>query len=473
MPPESPFRGPLHLALRHAIEYLDRLDTQAVDATIDLETLRARLGKPLNEDELPPEQVIDDLVRDAEGGIIGNIGGRFFGWVIGGALPASLAADWLTAAWDQNAGLYASGQAAAVAEEVAGAWLKDILGLPAEASFAFVTGCQMAHTTCLAAARHGLLARTGWDVERKGLYGAPPIRIFSSTEHHGTIHRSVRVLGMGLESIIQLSTDEQGRLRPDALAAALERAAGSPSIVLLQAGDLNIGAYDDFEKLIPIAHRHGAWVHVDGAFGLWANASPRYRHLLRGVEVADSWATDGHKWLNVPHDCGYALVRDSASHRAAMSYRASYLIHADQARDQMDWNPEWSRRARGFATYAALRQLGRKGIAGVVERCCRHAHSLVLGIGSLPAAEILWEPAINQGLVRFLDPMPGATEEDHDRRTDAVIAAIRATGEVFFGGTTWRGRRAMRVSVCNWITSERDVERSIAAARTILLDLVN
>jgi glutamate/tyrosine decarboxylase-like PLP-dependent enzyme len=236
----------------------------------------------------------------------------------------------------------------------------------------------------------------------------------------------------------------------------------------MQAGDLNIGAYDDFEKLIPISRRYGAWVHVDGAFGLWANASPAYRHLLRGVENADSWATDGHKWLNVPYDCGYALVRDAAAQRAAMSYRATYLTHAEDARDQMDWNPEWSRRARGFATYAALRQLGRRGIADVVERCCRHARSLVLSIGRLPGAEVLWEPTINQGLVRFLDPRPGATGEDHDCRTDRVIAAIRATGEAFFGGTTWRARRAMRVSVCNWLTSEEDVKRAIEATATAL-----
>jgi len=468
MASESLFAGSLHLALRHALEYLEGLDRRPVDATADLQTLRARLGKPLNEEQLPPEQVIGELVRDAEGGIIGNIGGRFFGWVIGGVVPASLGAEWLTAAWDQNAGLYASGQAAAIAEEVSGAWLKDILGLPAEASFAFVTGCQMAHTTCLAAARHGLLERCGWDVERQGLYGAPAIRIFSSTEHHGTIHRSVRLLGMGLESISTLGSDEQGRLRPATLEHALAAAEGSPCIVVMQAGDLNIGAYDDFEKLIPISRRYGAWVHVDGAFGLWANASPAYRHLLRGVENADSWATDGHKWLNVPYDCGYALVRDAAAQRAAMSYRATYLTHAEDARDQMDWNPEWSRRARGFATYAALRQLGRRGIADVVERCCRHARSLVLSIGRLPGAEVLWEPTINQGLVRFLDPRPGATGEDHDCRTNRVIAAIRATGEAFFGGTTWRARRAMRVSVCNWLTSEDDVKRAIEATATVL-----
>jgi aromatic-L-amino-acid decarboxylase len=265
-----------------------------------------------------------------------------------------------------------------------------------------------------------------------------------------------------------LPVDDDGRLRPETLAAEIEREADRPAIVLLQAGDLNTGAYDPFAELIPIAKRHGAWVHVDGAMGLWAAASLRLRHLLNGAELADSWATDGHKWLNVPYDCGYAFVRDRESHRASMSHRESYLIHDAEARDQMDWNPEWSRRARGFSTYAALRQLGRGGVAALVQRCCDHARALVLGIGALPGAEVVWEPRINQGLVRFLDPSPAATEADHDRWTDRVIGRINASGEAFFGGTTWRGRRAMRVSVSNWQTSEADVARVVKAVESIL-----
>jgi len=381
-------------------------------------------------------------------------------------LPAALAADWLTAAWDQNAGLYAAGPAAALAEEIAGKWMKDILGLPPHASFAFTTGCQMAHATCLAAARHAVLEKRGWDVEQQGLSGAPRIRILTSSEAHGSFKRAVRLLGLGLGQIEYLAAGEQGRLAEQTLAGALDGT--KPTIVVLQAGDLNIGAFDDFEKLIPIAKRSGAWVHVDGAFGLWTAASPRLRHFVKGVEQADSWATDGHKWLNVPYDCGYAFVADVEGHRASMSHRASYLIHDANARDQMDWNPEWSRRARGFPTYAALRQLGRGGVADLIERCCRFAHDLVIGIGALPGAQILWEPAINQGLVRFCDPQPGAAEEDHDRRTDAVIAAIVAGGVAFFGGTTWRGRRAMRVSVCNWMTSDEDVRRTIASVAKVL-----
>jgi glutamate/tyrosine decarboxylase-like PLP-dependent enzyme len=449
------FRPSLDLALSAALRHLEALDTAPVSAGASLAELRGRLGRALTDDGLDAEQVVSELLRDVEGGLIGSAGGRFFGWVIGGAVPSSLAADWLASTWDQNAGLYAAGPAAAVVEEVAGGWLKELLGLPAAASFAFVTGCQMAHTTCLAAARHAVLERRGWDVEQRGLFGAPPIRVVTSAERHGTIERALRLLGMGRDCVVDLAADEQGRLSPAALEAALD---DSPTIVVLQAGDLNIGAYDPFAELIPIAQRRGAWVHVDGAFGLWANASPQYRHLLEGVEAADSWATDGHKWLNVPYDSGYAFVADPAAHRAAMSYRASYLTHDEAARDQLDWTPEWSRRARGFATYAALRELGRRGVAQLVERCCEHARAIVSGIGRLPGAEVVWLPQINQGLVAFGD----------DARTDAVIAAIVASGEAFFGGTTWRGRRCMRVSVCNWMTSDDDVRRAIAAAEKAL-----
>ncbi len=467
---KSDFRATLDLTLSAALAHLEGLEDSPVAATADLATLRERFSKPLGLDGTAPEQVIEDLVRDAQGGILGSAGGRFFGWVIGGALPAALAADWLTATWDQNAALYACGPAAAVAEEVAGEWLKDILGLPRQASFALTSGCQMAHLTCLAAARHALLKQKGWDVERQGLSSAPLIRVLSSTERHGSIERAVCLLGIGREQIIDLPVDARGGLVQTALAEALAEQAenGTASIVLLQAGDINTGAYDNFEQLIPLAHQHGAWVHVDGAFGLWANASNKYRTLLSGVSDADSWATDGHKWLNVPYDCGYAFVANPDAHRAALSHRAPYITHDKTARDQIDWNPEWSRRARGFPTYAALRQLGRQGVADLIERSCAHARALVTGIGELPGAEVLWMPKMNQGLVRFLDNSNGAGEADHDRRTEEVIAAVLATGEAFFGATTWRGRRAMRVSVCNWQTSKRDVTRTIDAFRSVL-----
>ncbi|HEY6245369.1 MAG TPA: pyridoxal-dependent decarboxylase [Pyrinomonadaceae bacterium] len=465
---DSEFRQALDTAVLHAISHIETLDQSSVAATVDVETLRSRLARQLTDAAVPADQVIDDLARDVEGGLIGSAGGRFFGWVIGGVLPAGLAADWMTSAWQQNAALYATSPAAAVVEEVVGDWLKDLLNLPHTASFALVTGCQMAHVTCLAAARHAVLTKHDWNVETKGLFGAPRIRILTSAARHGSFTRAVRLLGFGTDQIELIPVDSEDRLPARALEEALNQDPSLPTIVLLQAGDINIGAYDNFSELIPIAKRFGAWVHVDGAFGLWVATTTKLRHLVDGVELADSWATDGHKMLNVPFDCGFAFVADPESHRASMASSAAYITLASNARDQMDWNPEWSRRSRCFASYAAIRSLGRQGIADLVERCCKHAHSIVTGIGKLEGAEMLWEPTINQGLVRFLDRSPSATDEDHDRRTDEVIAAILKTGEAFFQGTTWRGHRAMRVSVCNWRTSDADVERVVKAVKKVL-----
>jgi glutamate/tyrosine decarboxylase-like PLP-dependent enzyme len=356
-------------------------------------------------------------------------------------------------------------------EEVCGAWLKDLLRLPASASFALVTGCQMAHVTCLAAARHHVLARLGWDVNQDGLSSAPPIRIITSQEVHGTCARAAKLLGFGTNNLEMLASDDRGQLRPDVLQAALIRDRSRPAIVILQAGDVNGGAFDPFAPLIEIAHAAGAWVHIDGAMGLWCNAAPEYRALLTGVEAADSWATDGHKWLNVPYDCGYAFVAHPDDHRAGMAHRASYLAHADEARDELDWTPEHSRRARGFSTYAALRELGRSGIADLVTRCCRYARDLVTRIGALPGAQAIIVPQINQGLLRFLDLRGAATDADHDRRTNEVMASINATGEAFFTGTTWRGMRCMRVSVSNWRTTTADIDRAVAAAARVVAGL--
>ncbi len=464
----APFEEVLHQAYASAVAYLGGLDERPVAATADRTTLRERLGRPLGEKGTAAEQVIADLVADVEGGILNTAGGRFFGWVIGGTLPAALAAEWMTAAWDQNAAVYATAPAAAVVEEIVGAWLKQILALPLGASFALVSGCQMAHATSLASARHAVLARNGWDLEERGLSGAPEIRVLASDQKHGSVARALRLLGIGRSQIIDLATDEKSRVEPQSLEDALLRKPDAPTIVVLQAGDINTGACDLFETLVPMAHAHGAWVHVDGAFGLWAGASAEHRHLVRGVEQADSWATDGHKWLNVPHDCGYAFVAHPEAHRAAMSQRSSYVTYDSDARDEMEWNPEWSRRARGFATYAALRQLGRQGVSALVDRCCAHARELGKRIGQLPGAELLAEPALNQALVRFIDPRADAGEPDHAKRTDAVIAAIAASGEAFFTGSTWKGRRVMRVSVCNWQTSAEDVNRVVAGVERVL-----
>ena len=450
-------------AFELAVSFLDGLDRKPVSEVVDLADLRNRLGRPLADKPSPPDSVIAELARDVDGGIVRSAGGRFFGWVIGGGLPTAIAADWLTSVWDQNAVLYGAGPAAAVVEEVVGKWIKEILGLPADAGFALVTGTQMAHFTCLAAARHAVLERCGWDVEQKGLFGAPRIRILCSDQRHGSIERAVRYLGLGQAHIVNLSTDSMNRITLDSLQQALGRESFSPAIVVLQAGDISTGAFDDFENMIPMAKRQSAWVQVDGAFGLWAGASPRYRHLLKGVELADSWTTDAHKWLNVPFDCGFAFVASPKAHRDSMSHRAAYLSHDEHARDQMDWTPEWSRRARGFPSYAALRQLGRSGLANLIERSCDYAQSLVRELAKLPGVAVLCEPVLNQALVRFEDPRPNASSVDHDRRTDSIISAVVASGEAFFTATTWKGIRAMRVSVCNWRTTPSDIKRTVAA----------
>lgn len=465
--PNTATRPALERAVHHASIWLDGLETRSVGATTSLEELRARLGVPLGARGVDPVRVVDELAAATEGGLLGSPGGRFFAWVIGGTLESAVAADWLTSAWDQNAGLYTTSPASAIAEEVAGAWLLELLDLPRDASFAFVTGCQMAHFTALAAARDGVLRAAGWNVETDGLFGAPRVRVLANATRHDSVDRALRYLGIGERAVCEMSTDDDGRVTETSLKSALDANPG-PKIVILAAGDLNTGVFDPFRKLIPIAKAAGAWVHVDGAFGLMARASKTKRHMLDGVELADSWATDAHKWLNVPYDSGIAIVRDREAHYTAMTVHASYLEASHAVRDEIDWNPEFSRRARGFALYAALRELGRDGLEALIDRCCAHCHAIVVGIGALPGTEMLWEPELDQGLVRFLDPRPVATDADHDAHTDAVIAAINATGEAFFAGVTWNGRRAMRVSVVSWRTSDADVARTIEATRRVL-----
>ena len=458
------FTPALARAMHYALNYLNTVDESPVAATASLATLRMRLCKPFNDDRLPAESVVSQLVRDVEGGLNNSTNARFHAWVIGGCLPSALAADWLTSTWDQNAGLYSVSPAATIVEEAVGSWLVDLFGLPASCSLALVTGCQMAHTTCLAAARNRVLHNQGWNVERQGMSGSPKIHVFCG-ERHSAIDRSLRLLGFGDDSLHVLPLNESGALDAAALEGALRDHADQPAIVLLQAGDVNTGNFDDFETLIPIARRYGAWVHVDGAFGMWAAVSPRFHHLVRGIEHAHSWATDGHKWLNVPYDCGYAFVAEREAHRAAMSFHASYLTQQEDAREPMDWNPEFSRRARGFATYAALRELGRAGLRELIERCCDCAASLVAALEELEGVEVVSRPIINQGLVTF----PDASGAPSNIWTDRVIAEIANEGTAFFSGTTTRdGRRAMRISVCNWQSSQEDVTKTVAAVQRVL-----
>jgi glutamate/tyrosine decarboxylase-like PLP-dependent enzyme len=432
--------------------FLDSLDERPVRPEATVDEMRAALGGPLPEHPSDALEVIEKLARDAEPGLLATGSGRFFGFVIGGALPASVAADWLTSAWDQNAALTLPLPASGVVEEVAGAWLKELLGLPASATFGFVTGGQMAHFTCLAAARHHVLAQVGWDVGRDGLSGAPPIRVVAGANRHSTLDRALRFLGIGTASIREVPADDQGRMVMDGLRDELGRASG-PTIVCVQAGDINTGAFDDFHAAADAAEGAGAWLHVDGAIGLWAAASPSLRHLVAGMERADSWATDAHKVLNVPFDSGIAFCAHPESHRTALCVRSAYLVHADEARDAVDFSPEHSRRARGFPIYAALRSLGRSGTADLVDRCCARARALAAGMGEVPGCDVLNDVVLNQVLVRFED----------DATTDAVLAAVQDSGEAWTSGTTRDGRKAIRFSVSSWRTSERDVERTIAA----------
>jgi glutamate/tyrosine decarboxylase-like PLP-dependent enzyme len=457
------FSPALKAAFETALDYLDQVDRKPVGPTATLEELRARICKRWNEQGIAAPQVVDELARDVEGGLNNSVNARFYAWVIGGSLPAALAADWLTSTWDQNAGMYSVSPAAAIVEEAVGAWLIDVFRLPKQTSFALVTGCQMAHTTCLAAARNWVLAQQGWDVERQGMAGSPAITVLCG-ERHATVDRALRLLGFGDASIKELCVDDNGALDPAALEAALRALNGKPAIVLLQAGDVNTGGFDDFEALIPIARHYGAWTHVDGAFGMWATASPRYEHLTRGMEKAHSWATDGHKWLNVPYDCGYAFVAETAAHRASMTEQAAYLTHQDEARDPLDWNPEFSRRGRGFASYAALRELGREGVRELIERNCDCAAEIVGGLAELPNVDVLARPIINQGVVAFCDPSGATSDEWNDR----VIAAIAKEGTSFFSGTTFYGRRAMRISVSNWQTDMDDVRRTLEGVERAL-----
>ncbi|MGH2401964.1 MAG: pyridoxal phosphate-dependent decarboxylase family protein [Candidatus Limnocylindria bacterium] len=443
-------------AMRRAAElgraYLATIDERHVGSKADAAAIAARLGGSLPEHGTAATQVVEELAEALDPGLVGSAGPRYFGFVVGGALPASAAVDWLTTAWGQNAALHALSPAAAGAEEVAGRWMLELLGLPAEASFGLPTGAGLGNTVGLAAARHAVLAQAGWDVEADGLYGAPEITVVIGDEAHATLLTALQYLGLGRDRVTRVPTDDQGRMRADDVRSVIARTDG-PLIVCTQAGNVNTGAFDPVGKIADaLAGRQDAWLHVDGAFGLWAATSPDLRHLVDGADRADSWSTDAHKWLNVGYDCGFVAVRDPEAHRAAMSATASYLMRSDQ-REPWEWVLDSSRRARGFALYAAIRSLGRSGVQELVERCCSLARRFADGLRPGDGVEVLNDVVLNQVLVRFGD----------DDRTREVIARVQRDGTAWMGGTTWHGMAAMRISVSSWATTEADVERSLDA----------
>ena len=436
----------LNDAALRASRYLDGLPDRAVRPDAAALARLAELDRPLPEAPQDAALVLATLDELGSAATLATSGGRFFGYVVGGTLPIAIAADWLTTAWDQNAAHPGGAPGAAAFEATALRWLLDLFDLPHDAAGAFVSGATSANLCALAAARHALLARAGWDVEADGLFGAPPITVLVGDEVHPALVKTLGLLGLGRERVVRVPVDAQGRMRAERLPHL-----NASSIVCLQAGNVNTGAFDPFAAICAQARDAGAWVHVDGAFGLWAQASARRAHCA-GIEQADSWATDAHKWLNVPYDSGLAFVRDAAALRAAMSVTAAYLPESGAARVPADYTPELSRRARGVVVWAALATLGRSGVAALIERCCAHARRFAQGLQQA-GFEVLNDVVLNQVLVSFGDA----------RTTLRVVESLQAGGTCWCGTTEWQGRVAMRISVCSWATTEDDVQRSLAA----------
>ena len=444
----------LDRAKKHAEEYLLQQNDRHVGARALREEMLDALQSPLSIKGEDDTGIIDLLASQAERGAIASGSPRYFGFVIGGSSPVALAADWLVSSWDQNAGIYATSPLSSVIEEVAANWIVELLGLPAQSEVGFVTGCQMANFTCLAAARHSVLRQVGWDVEADGLIGAPQIHLVTSAESHVTIDVAFRYLGFGTRAIHRVESDDQGRMNAEKLRELLVTLNG-PIIICAQAGNVNTGAFDPLLQIGQLASDHGAWLHIDGAFGLWARASKTHHALAEGMELADSWATDAHKWLNVPYDCGLAIVKHAEDHRKAMTSAAAYLIQTKGVeRDAVDWVPEFSRRARGVPTYAMLRSLGREGVEALIDGSCARATQIAQLLGAEPGVEILNDVVLNQVLVRF---------GDSDDVTRTVVTGVQKEGTCWLSGTTWHGKAAMRISVSNWATTETDIARSADA----------
>jgi glutamate/tyrosine decarboxylase-like PLP-dependent enzyme len=456
------YESVLEVAGRRARSYLAELPDRPVREEAGVDELRTALDRKLPDEGEDPAKVVNELAEAAEPGLIALGNPRYFGFVIGGTLPAAMGADWLTGAWDQIASLYVCGPSASVAEEVSGRWVLELLGLPKGAGFGLTTGGTMANFSGIAAGRHAVLERAGWDVEARGLNGAPAVRVLIGEHAHATIFVALRLLGLGAENAISVRADEAGRMDPEALAAELERGEG-PAIVCAQAGEVNTGCFDPFPALSEICRQHDAWLHVDGAVGLWAAASREFDSLTEGMDRADSWSTDAHKWLNVPYDCGFIAVADPKHLQAAMGISAPYLTAASDARDSYQYVPESSRRARGFPLYAALRSLGRNGVRDLVERCSSLARLMAEELSADPALEVINEVVINQTLAAVVGDESGALTAD-------AVQRIQQDGTCWLAGTTWRGRPAIRISVCNWQTGEEDIRRSAAAIRQAVLE---
>ena len=459
----SDWKSVLDAAAEASLRYLESLPDRRVYRPAEPEEIRALVAGSLPERGTPPEEVVEALARDLEPFLTSHASGRYFGFVIGGLHPAAYGAELLVSAWDQNAGLHAVTPGVAVVEAVAGEWLLELLDLPRDSSVGFVTGGQMANFTCLAAARDAVLRDADWDVESDGLYGAPRVNVVVKSEKHSTVARALRYLGLGFNSATEVACDDESRIDPAALDATLKGLSG-PTIVCVESGNINTGSFDPFGRVADIAQAHRdrgnpTWVHVDGAIGLWARASKSHREMTDAMDRLDSWSTDAHKLLNVAYDSGIAICRDASAHRAAMSVHASYLMHSEgDKRDPMDWNPEFSRRARGVGVYATLRSLGSDGVNELVERTNRLAQRFATLLEESGRAEILNEVVFNQVLVRWL-----AEDGDHDRFNEDVIARVQADGTAFFSGTTYEGKRLMRISVSDWATDEDDVDRSVEA----------
>jgi glutamate/tyrosine decarboxylase-like PLP-dependent enzyme len=452
---EEAYEESLSRAHEHVRRWLASIDERPVGPRVTVSDLLGGLGGPLPERGLDPADVVDELATRADPGLMAIGSGRFFGWVMGGTLPAGLAADWMVSGWDQNAGMRYSTPATAALEETAARWLLELLGLPDGSDVGFVTGATMSNFTCLAAARHAVLSKAGWDVERDGLTGAPRIHILVGAERHDTVDLALRYLGLGRPTPV--AADTQGRIRIDALAEALNGIpAGEPAVLCLQAGNVHSGAFDPFPEAIALAHERGVWVHVDGAFGLWAAAAPALRHLVEGMAAADSWTTDAHKTLNVPYDCGLAIVADPTALRAAMGVHASYLMSDETGPgDPFEKVPELSRRARGVPVWAVLRSLGRPGVADLVDGLATRARDMAAGLAEIDGVDVLNDVVYTQVCVSF----------GSDERTREVTARLIADGTTWMSGSRWHDRDVLRVSVSNWSTDARDVRLSVDAVR--------